>query len=356
MMIPENSSEYTFRTKVAPASFPRVYRAIKDGVRRNILKVCYRKYTSTSSNEDNLPSFNLVFLHGTGMNKGIWHSVIDQLYNEAKSSGIHINTCLTIDAVNHGESAEANKEYLGDGFDWRDGSYDVLKVVENEADTFLDSSSKNIIVGHSMGGMMSLYLSYLQPQLFDSCIVINPVCFTNGEVEIIRDVLVPKGYMDTEFDVPKGESWENVVFKYMRTGSFFRRFEETVLKNMIDDEVPKNTYGKKLDKIALRTSRDYALATYMGSQEALPPMGAVLPYIRIPVVRLLSEKDTAPMEHRERLEKAVPNIKTIHFKGKKHILNGEDPALTLKTLLNVFVERSTAPPTKFPFISIKPKL
>lgn len=355
-MIPETSTAYQYKTKVAPASFPRVYRGIKEGVRRDILKVCYRKYTTKLTNDDNLPSFNLVFLHGTGMNKGMWHSLIDQLYNQGKASGVFINTCLAIDAVNHGESAEANKEYLGDGFDWRDGSYDVLKVAEVERDTLLDSSSKNIIIGHSMGGMMSLYVSYLQPQLFDSCVVINPVSYRHEGVTIIRDTLAPMGYMEAQFDVPADKSWEEVVHAFMRGQSFFKRFDETVLKNMIDDEVPNDLYGKKVDKIALRTSKEAALATYLGSNEALPPMGAVLPYIRIPVIRFLSEKDSASEEDREQLATDVKTLETVDFPGKRHILNGEDPELTVKHLLEVFQKRSRAPPTKFPFISIQPKL
>lgn len=356
-MIPENSSIYTYKTETAQASFPRVYRAIKEGVRRDALKVCYRKYKNRGQNSVKLPSYNLVFLHGTGMNKGMWHSLIDEIFEESKSSGIFIDTAVAIDAVNHGESAEANKDVLGDGYDWRDGSYDVLKVVEAERDTFLDTSSKNIIIGHSMGGMQSMYTSYLQPLLFDACVTINPVAYRSEGVILIRDVLAPKGYMETSFDIPEGKSWEEVVFGYMREGSFYKRFDETVLKNLIDDEVPKSLYGQKVSKVSLRTSKENTLATYLGSDEALPPMSAIFPYIRTPVIRFLSEKDTATEEQRELLSKHIGDkLETVHFPGKRHILNGEEPKLTVKHLLEVLLKRSTAPPTEYPYISVFPKL
>ncbi|GBL49968.1 hypothetical protein ACI3LY_002323 [Candidozyma auris] len=356
-MIPESSEAYSFGTETCQASFPRTYRSVKEGNRKDVLKICYRKYIANKPNRGSLPSYNLVFLHGTGMNKGMWHSLIDQIYVKSADSGLHINTCVAVDAVNHGESAAVNENYLGDAYDWRDGAYDIMKVVEAERDTFMDLSRKNIIIGHSMGGMIAMYTSYLQPQLFDACVTINPVAYRSEGVTMIRDVLAPKGYMETQFDVPEGESWEKVVFSYMRSQSFFKRFDDKVLKNLIDDEVPSDLYGKEVSKVSLRTSKENTLATYLGSDQALPPMSAVLPYIGIPVIRFLSEKDTASDDDKERLEHDVGDkLETVHFPGKRHILNGEDPELTVKHLLEVLLRRSTAPPTEFPFISIFPKL
>lgn len=346
-MIPETSPLYKHSLETAPASISRSPGSLKPGAPEGALKICYRKYRSTTP--QGKQPLNLVFVHGTGMNKGLWHYHIDQLFKQCKEIGIFLNVVVALDAVNHGRSAEINRKFLGNTASWRDTAYDVIRIVEQEKEVFFAPNAKNIIVGHSMGGFVSLYACYLHPGLFDCCIGINPVLYLKKlQVGDTPPFLTWKerGYMETEFDIPEGELWRNVVTGYFKKKSFYRAFKDEVLQNMLEDEVPENL-DLNTSHVLLNTTQADTIFTYLSGGFAIPTSNGFLPHVRVPVFQLLSEFDTADTTSRiQVLQDLDGYIETTTFSGEKHLVNGEKPDLVVGEIMRILKLRANAPPNE----------
>lgn len=343
----------TIENKLVPAAISRYPGSVRNGLPKGVLRVAYRKYTGAGGSQ--LPRFNFIFLHGTGMNKGIFNGTILRLFQDAEALGFSVGVVVAVDAVNHGHSAVLNRNHLGDAFNWRDFSYDVERVVENEP-AFFSTDARNIVVGHSMSGTVSLYLAYLKPGLLDCAVLINPVCYRSPRS--LANSYEPfkswndAGFMETEFDVPVGQSWWEVVHDYMRKHLFYRNFTDELLNDLLDDELPPDLdkSDRSVRHVALNTTKLQTLATYFGAVESFVEVQPVFGVIKTPVYRLLGERDLPSEETRKRLEAAIPSMKTTILKGLKHNMHGEEPDLFRKALYDVIVERLTAEPIVYPVV------
>lgn len=349
-MVPDHSNLYTYTLESTQAACPRYPESVAPGVRGDALKVAYRKYKPTSSPPPNAVVINLVFMHGTGMNKGIWHSHIDQLYEKCRHFGIHLNLVLAMDAANHGDSAQLNKGKLGKVFDWRDLSYDGISMAWAERDELL-AGHKNILVGHSMGGLVSLYMTFLRPALFDALVMVNPVCYPVSPSPFWPfDDWAAKGYMETEFQLDSPDNWQEHVLEYMRTRSFFRQFDTTVLGNMLADEMPEGP-EKEGNKwvVRLKTTKQQTLLTYYAGVGSMLVLSPIYLACHVPSYRILASLDTSTDEAQENLAIALPQMKTILLEGEKHNLHGIHPELFVETLVSIMKEVKTAPKPVFPY-------
>lgn len=344
-MIPESSALYTHTLETVQAPFPRYPNSVAPGNPPDVLKVCYRRYKASHSAPRGTQTLNMVFLHGTGMNKGIFHYHIDQLYEKCHTIGVHVNLVLAVDSINHGLSAAANKGKLGSDLDWRDIAYDVARIAELEKSDLLHGD-KNLLVGHSMAGAVSLYLSFLRPALFDAVVVLNPVCYRPGDGSFPpHEPFVSwrnRGYMETEFQANSAE-WRQQIREYMANKSFYRGFDPRVLDNMIEDEIPLDPVDwARGATVKLHTSQKQTLITYFGSNMSLSRIEPVFSGIEVPVYRILGELDTASPSARARLERAIPAMKTCFLPGEKHLLHGIHPDLFVETLMTIIEERRDA--------------
>ena len=95
----------------------------------------------------------LVILHGLFGSKRNWSSIARQL-----SATFRV---LTIDLRNHGESP------WNDIHVYPSMAEDVATLIENEC------SEPAIILGHSMGGKVAMYLALVRPALIDRLIVVD---------------------------------------------------------------------------------------------------------------------------------------------------------------------------------------
>jgi len=357
-MHPNRSELYTYEVKAAVATFPRQKGAVLlekplDSVAENTLKICYRRYQGIS-NPLNLSKtkLNLVFFHGTGMNKGLWHYHIDKLFeffNSGQENGtnLHLNVVCAFDAVNHGESAELNREKLGYVCDWRDSSKDVVKVlVDDESATFVDAENTiSIMIGHSMGGFVTLYSAYLAPTLFDSCIVVNPVAHVSPFEYAERDKefkdWYEANYMKDEFDIPDERNWYSEIENFLRKDSFFKKFHPDVLANMTQDELPKavrESPNKTYNKIKLNTTVASQIHTYWGMSKSVPYGMATLNQVEIPVFHVVGDLDISSVEAREFIRNSLLQVvHGINLPNSKHLVNGEDPDPLIK-LFTLFIQ------------------
>lgn len=357
-MIPEESLLYRYELRTVDASYPRAAGAVLlekplNKISDNTLKICYRKYTSSRSSPSGT-NLNLVFFHGTGMNKGLWHYHIDKLYTffngeKDNNTDLHLNTVLAFDAVNHGDSAALNNKKLGTVYDWRDNGKDVVKVLqEDELDTFLGPGHNlNIMIGHSMGGFVTLYSAFLCPTLFDSCIILNPVCFADPSVFDLRNSEFRKwyqrGFMKDEFDIPEDSNWKKETDKFFTKKSFFRGFKPPILQNMLEDETPdeiKQNPNKHHKKVNLKTTVVDQLNTYFGLNESVYQSMPTYESIEVPIFHIVGEFDTSKENSvnttRTLLKKVV---RPIDLPNSRHLVNAEDPDTVIKLFTLIIQQR-----------------
>lgn len=359
----KRSSRYRTQLHNIKASFPRFPDSSNPDFPADALQIAYRKYTATSSQPAHAKVFNLVFLHGTGMNKGIWHYHIDKLYQKCHSIDVHVNVVLAIDAVNHGHLAQINRGKLGKNFDYRDFALDAAKVCQAEHETL--KFAKTIIVGHSMAAFVSLIAVYMYPTMFESCVLLNPTCYQpNTEYDTPYEPFLTwerKKYMETEFYFGVGENWKEKIIEYMGTKGLYRGFNREVLANMMEDEFPPEPEVRGLGEgasvyVELNTSKKQTLITYFGGLEALLKTTPIFAGVQVPVYRILGEFDTAKEADRRRLEMAMPKMKTIYLKGQKHLVQGTRPDMFVELMMEILEARKFAEPTVFPYLDLTLRL
>lgn len=120
------------------------------------MKLYFREYGSYS---DQRPT--LIFLHGLLGSSSNWHSVARKL--EAR---FHI---VVPDLRNHGRSPHI------ESMDYPAMGHDLMRFIDDQG---LDSS---LLVGHSMGGKVAMWLALAQPELVSGLVVVDiaPVNYPN---------------------------------------------------------------------------------------------------------------------------------------------------------------------------------
>lgn len=318
---------YTTELKQAKAAWPR-------GLGSSIepsdeFQIAYKKYSATSSPSKDQIVVNLIFAHGTGMNKSVWAQHIKQLYDRSKETNWHLGNVLAVDCVSHGDSALLNKDKLGWGFDWRDGGKDLAQLVKHEASTTGDfkpsPTTLNILVGHSFGGFHCTYAAYLEPTLFSGCIAIEPVLFVDGQFKELffnRMKKVRKGIVDS-FDL-----MEDAV-RYFQKASFYKTLEPSVLKEYVSDELYKDN-----GKIRTKASLEAQMATYNSAFFSLDYDQDVLKYLRIPYLHVVGTD--AAWNLPQTVDFVQESVSPVLLESKEidgtHLMFGENVKDTLDTI------------------------
>lgn len=348
-MQPSSSDLYESSLITVPASFPRYPGAVIIPQTSNKpedyrLQICYRKYKTKSQISD-VPKVNIVFLHGNGMNKGIWHYHVDKLFNHFKrneKSNYQINSVLAIDTANHGDSAAINKDKLGHVYGWYDGSKDVIDIVKkHESEDFFSKNTINLLVGHSMGGFQALYTCYLEPELFDCCIPINPVCYMDDETAELHlfafNTWYQSGKIKSHFDIPAGSNWKDVIENHYKKESFFKKFDPTVVANMIEDELNGDLKHDNVSErvtVDLNTPAIQEYICYYNSQVFVPHGMEVFDKVTTPVYHVVGDKDTTSENGIQSTRHVLKSVLTpLDIEDSTHLVIGENPDLVVNVLI-----------------------
>lgn len=306
------------------------------------LLLCYRKYVAAIAPSKGNLVVNFVFIHGTGMNKGLWHYHIDKMYREAPFT---VGTVLAPDMVNHGQSAGVNRDNLGYTFDWVDGAYDIVLMLKKESLQTAGCRNLNILVGHSMGGFLAMYTEYLNPGLFHAVVPINPIVFTS-EKSALRSIEVFKGwlkrgYMQDTWPVGPQIAPRQVAEAYFKQESFFKRFHSLVLHHMLEDEWYEagQPTGDVLHTY-VKTTVANQMVTYLSSLESLKRGMKIFGKVNIPVYHVSSDRDTVIPQAIEFFRETTKKVlHPVDCKGF-HLVNAEDPDLICLILQLVVHERT----------------
>lgn len=328
---------YTLEKKVANAHFPRAPGSTLVSSER--LNVVYNKYKSTTTIPADAIRFNFVFAHGTGMNKAIWHFHITQLFEwQAKSNGkIYIDTIVSVDAVGHGDSGVLNDGKLGWISRWDEGARDLLEVIRQEqastGDLTNDLKSRNILVGHSMGGFLSLFAGFHEPNLVDSIVAVEPVLYANAkEIGKFAKRFAMIGLMLVD-EFASYKDYED----FFKVYSFYKNIDPRVMEDFIQDEllvVADPVSDKKSFKT--KTSKAAQIAAYTSGMPSLIAGMDEYQHINVPITHVAGK--TAKWNARETNPFFRGAIKPEYLvgvydvEGGEHLLHAEQPDVMVKIL------------------------
>ncbi|KAK6457356.1 Alpha/Beta hydrolase protein [Scheffersomyces xylosifermentans] len=348
---PDTSPFYTYSTKIVEASHPRYPGSVVlDKPTPNAedyrLVVTYRKYVTTDKDVQGRTPLNLVFCHGNGMNKGLWHYHINKLFIKYRQSKYYVNEVLALDHVNHNDAAIINRGKLGSVYNWSDMAKDIIQIVKhNEWRTFQKPGSLNFLIAHSMSGFASLVVALEEPNLFTAIMPVNPVAHQTEEYRgLIREAYT-KWYetnklIDT-FKIPDGVHWKTYIKNWYLKDSFFKRFHPAVLDNMIEDEIPswydENTHYNEV-QLKHEVSQEYI--TYFSAFDSVTNKMPVYQGICTPIYHVWAEFDGILPEGVKFIRDNLKDVVIpIDLPGTYHSVNGDNPDLIIEQIDRMINDR-----------------
>lgn len=338
---------YTLEKKTADATFPRANGSTICATDR--LKLSYNKYfTVRNTIPKETIKINLIFAHGTGMNKSIWNYHIRRLYDiSERSEGWKLNSVLAIDAAGHGDSAMLNEGKPGWIYKWEDGAKDLIQVIKQEQrndNEFVNGPyTKNILVGHSLGGFQAIMAAYYEPSLFDAVIPIEPVIYMDIKHAATFTKIFNKmaAFIIDKFDD------EDQFNEYFKEFSFYKNMKPDVLRDLMEDEVATFIDPEtKETRYMTKASNPSQMATYLSAVLSIPAGMAILPHLRTQVCHIIGDKATwNPPESIPYIRNAIPNeylMDPVDIRGGQHLVNGEQPDEIIQAIENVILKRVEA--------------
>lgn len=318
---------YNKSTKVIEATFPRANQDSTQVPHKDKLSLVYDVYTQISSNGEVChPRVNLLFLHGSGMNRTIWEYYVAHL--EDYELNWQINKIVLLDQVTHGDSAVLNEGKLGVNFDWSDGARDACKVAQVEFDEGFPAH--NVVIGHSMGGFQAMCCGILMPNLFQLILTIEPVALMSNMVNVNdRTVLPPKFYQALYSKMADTFGSLKEYEDFISNRSFFKAVHPEILQRLIEFErrdMPDGTIRTKMN-------REQNIMCYMTIFPTSTWLLNSLKFIKVPVVSLIGEiAKWGPKENQDTLKKLIPNYTQDVVPGGDHLMNIEKPDENLRRL------------------------
>ncbi|EMG46267.1 LPX1 Peroxisomal membrane protein LPX1 [Candida maltosa Xu316] len=313
------------------------------------LQIAYRKYVTTRRIPHNAKRINFLFLHGNGMNKGIWHYQIHKLFAmyEISFPDMYIDTIIAADHVNMGDSAYVNRGKLGHVSDWNDFAKDYIMLTKiHEKDTFLHPNAFNVIVGHSMGGFLAIQITASEPNLFQSSILINPVCVDVSPEALPMFNQIYKNWYDQGFvkfyfdNLDKHQNWYHEIYEHYTKRSFYKNFDPIVLRNMLEDEIPC-TYDrqKHYSTVELKHNGLEDFINYFHSNVSIESTRSSYKQVKVPTKILCGDKDTLAELIKNNINGDLKFGRLQILENQYHNMHAESPELIM-SLVNDFVLES----------------
>ncbi|CAG61030.1 uncharacterized protein GVI51_J08393 [Nakaseomyces glabratus] len=314
------NEKYEREVKTTAAVWPRSRNAV---LNPDVDRLCvvYEVFTRCTGNGGSKKKkVNLVFCHGSGMNRAIWEYHADRIAD--LNSNWVVDKIVVIDQVNHGDSALLNKGRLGLEFDWFDGARDICKVAEEE---FNFMNNYNVIVGHSMGGFQTLAAVAHNPNLFQLAIVIEPVIIKDpSQLEPKTEYLFfpPNFYRALTAKMTDNFDSMQEFEEFMEKKSFYVKVHPEIRKRLTEFEAIQRPDGSVVTKM----KKVHNFMCYATDNTSAKRMVQLMPFIGIPVVSLVgaSSRWTPPVNN-EYVRTRIPNCKEVSVANGDHLMNLEMP-------------------------------
>lgn len=317
--------------KTIDASFPRtpgstIY--IEDR-----LQLVYSKFNFDSKPENKI-RINLIFSHGTGMNKDLWTYYVRRIFTN--DSDYYIGSCIAFDCVSHGDSAVVNQGKLGWIYAAIDGGRDVIKILENEqkiGDFLNNETNRTILIGHSLGAQQLVFASYLNENLFDTIVLIDPIIYSDEQFQKrFTSNFFKLGNLVEDKFVSEKDATDFFIQR-----SFIRNFNREILQDIMKNEVYSNDKDKTF---RCKSSKISQMAVYGYTRLTIKDTHALLPMLKNKVFYILGARspyctDKVNQFIRDNVKQlvgftSIPNV--------GHLLNGEQPDKVLTILQELIRE------------------
>ncbi|AET39110.1 triglyceride lipase Ecym_4027 [Eremothecium cymbalariae DBVPG len=276
---------------------------------------------------------NMVFLHGSGMNRALWEYYLVPLWHSSnRSNGCwQLGKVLLIDQVNHGDSAVQNQGKLGVFADWLDGTHDVCLVASKEF-TPVGADTVNVIVGHSMGGFQALCSASLYRSLFNLVIALEPVVWMYSVPNVEGFTKMKRGFykalMRKSRDQFKDEEEYN---KFQDEKGFYANAHPDILKRVKEFEKLVNKDGS----VSMKTTTYQTMIAYFGNRPSAEWFMTGARFIKADVVTLMGGASKwTPPENEKFLSEQIPNYKMEVVPGGEHVMNLEIPDAIISRIVN----------------------
>lgn len=330
---------FSAEKKVADGAFPRAPGSTT--LPTDKIKLVYNKFSPKEPVPKETTKVNLVFAHGSGMNKGSWDYHIQKLYEASETkTAWKLNKVVAVDFYSHGDSAELNREKIGWTADWCDGGRDLVEVVKHEiretGDFTPDGWTRNILVGHSLGGFLVLWAGVIEPQLFDLIILVEPVIqyFQQLNEPVIKRMLKAGKFIENEY--PSLEA----AHEHLKKKSFYKVMDKNVLDAFVDDELVVNKDGS----VRIKAEKRHQVTTFCGVSYSAARGMAALSELQIPFFHISGADATwTPRESVDWIRETVPEhlLEAVDMPKGGHLVHGEQP-LELVDLWLGFIDRRVA--------------
>ena len=168
----------------------------------------------------------LIFVHGLGSYLKAWNKNIESLSNEYR--------CIALDLPGYGKSSKGDYEYNMNFF--ADAVLDFVRALQ----------LKNVsIVGHSMGGQISIHAVLEQPDVFNQLILIAPAGFetfteqerawfeavyTAAFIKATPEAQIVKNFQINFYEMPEDAKFMIEDRLYMRQTIEYERYCEMIPK------------------------------------------------------------------------------------------------------------------------------
>ncbi len=202
---------------------------------------------------------------------------------------------------------------------------DLIRFFEQEG-------LENVIgVGHSMGGVATMYAAVKRPSLFRALVLIEPVFL------LPQLLAMAAANPDAAYQLPLVQSarrrrnrWPNrqSAFDRWRTKSVFSRFSDDALWDYVNHATHEDSSGE----IVLTYPREWEAQVY-----AHPPLHVWerIPQVTQPTLAIRgAESDTIVTEAWQLWQKLQPQAAFVAVSGAGHMLTMERPSFTAQIIIN----------------------
>lgn len=303
----------------------------------------YNKYKSTVTPQPGQIKILFVFAHGTGMNKMVWHFHIQQLFHKSQQPGLQffVDTCVSVDAVSHGDLALANDGKIGPVYWWDELGRDLLEVIrhENQVGDLISAPDLRVItVGHSLGGNAAFMAGFFDPNLVDCVVTVDAVLYTE-ELMRARFTKIFKKILTMLID--RFDTKDEVKLFYDML--FYNTMDKRVLKDFVDDEVYPVVDDEEEVSYRTKASKFAQMATYLGLAYSLNlTMHAIQSY-RTAVCHVTGNQAVwNPPQLKTWVRANLPPgklVKTADIDGT-HLVHGDNPDGMVQVLVELAHDRT----------------
>ena len=222
---------------------------------------------------------------------------------------------------------------------WPDSDYssfsDWAQLGDDLIEIFDDNNMSAVIgLGHSMGGIATLYAANKRPDLFESIILIDPVIMDHEIIKMMKQLPYEQQIANNpmvQIAQNRRNMWENKTeaLTYFESKSFFRKFTSEAKQSFIDHGL------KEMDnKLSLSYSREWEARIY----SSVPDVWDELEKLDCPTLIIKAEKsDVIRTEKHWNMIKEVTSIATcVELKDSGHLIPQEKPT-ELKEVIMEFL-------------------